>query len=606
MHQAPGSLQVETEPPAPELLLLVAPEPWLLNFLRNLRDLLYQPEAGPLPLESAPAAFWRDVFVDRGLPWRHFLQSAAYHVLALALIWAGSRFLALQPHATPQPTFTKADVVYYEPSEYLPPLDTRLPNSTPAHKADPEYSPQPIISLPPEPDNRSQTLLNHKDVTPPNIQLQQDLALPNVVAWLETTPGKPQLPIGPAPAVPASEITRLAPQMERSVIAPPPEVQAASRETLQAPQPSVIAPPPDVEAGTARRLGDLNIGRSTVIAPAPQLALDEQRALPSRTSSALRPSAQVIAPPPSLGASGGSRSGGMIALSLHPAVGAPPAPPAGNRRGTFAATPEGHRGASGAPGASAGSGKEIGSNGKKTSGDLPSGLYVGKTSNAASPVAGDPTAKTKTSSVYSVNPNLIANARPARVSAQPMQPASESKLSQEERAVFGNRKFYSLSLNMPNLNSAGGSWIIRFAALNLDLSPAALAARAAASSDASSGNSSSGNSSPGNASSANASSGNQSGDLSAPSATRKVDPAYPLELMRQNVGGTVILYAIIHADGTVGSIRVLRSVDDRLDLFASQAIAKWQFQPATKNGAPVDVEATFWIPFRPARVGSNF
>jgi len=27
--------------------------------------------------------------------------------------------------------------------------------------------------------------------------------------------------------------------------------------------------------------------------------------------------------------------------------------------------------------------------------------------------------------------------------------------------------------------------------------------------------------------------------------------------MRQNVGGTVILYGVIHADGTVGSVRVL-------------------------------------------------
>jgi TonB family protein len=275
----------------------------------------------------------------------------------------------------------------------------------------------------------------------------------------------------------------------------------------------------------------------------------------------------------------------MIALNLHPAVGAPPDPPAGNRRGTFAATPEGHRGASGAAGPSAGSGKENASgSGKKTSGDLPAGLYVGKASNAPSPVAGDPA--TKNSSAYAVNPNLIANARPARVSAQPMQPASESKLSQEERAVFGNRKFYSLSLNMPNLNSAGGSWIIRFAQLKPDASASAASSRATASGAAASGATSS---------------GEPAADLSAPSATRKVDPAYPLELMRQNVGGTVILYGVIHADGTVGNVRVLRSADDRLDQFASDAIAKWQFQPATKNGAPVDVEATFWIPFRPPK-----
>jgi TonB family protein len=83
-------------------------------------------------------------------------------------------------------------------------------------------------------------------------------------------------------------------------------------------------------------------------------------------------------------------------------------------------------------------------------------------------------------------------------------------------------------------------------------------------------------------------------------ATHKVDPAYPLQLMKENVAGTVVLYAVIHADGSVGNVRVLRGVDDRLDHFASDAIAQWKFQPATKAGVPVDVEATFRIPFRPA------
>ena len=45
-------------------------------------------------------------------------------------------------------------------------------------------------------------------------------------------------------------------------------------------------------------------------------------------------------------------------------------------------------------------------------------------------------------------------------------------------------------------------------------------------------------------------------DLSQPMATRKVDPAYPIQLMRENVAGTVILYAVIHADGSVGNVRV--------------------------------------------------
>ena len=274
----------------------------------------------------------------------------------------------------------------------------------------------------------------------------------------------------------------------------------------------------------------------------------------------------------------------MIALNLHPTVGAPPVAPAGNRRGAFAAMPDGRSGATGDPGSSSGSasgptgagrgnGKVAGDGSRaKGSSDLPAGLYVGKVGDPANSglVAGDPVSKSP-SPASSVNSRLMASAPSPRVSTVParsLQPETATTLSEPERAVFGARKFYSLTLNMPNLNSVGGSWVIRFAELK--------------------------------------SSNQDTGVLSAPAATRKVDPAYPLELMRQNVGGTVILYGVIHADGTVGSVRVLRSVDERLDQFASEAIAKWQFQPATKNGAAVDVEATFWIPFRPGKFGSSF
>ena len=583
MREAPGSLaEIEPMPPEslPELHLLIAPEPRSRVFLRNLRDLFQKPELPPPGAESPSAAFWPDVFVDPKLPWRRFWQSVACHVLALAAIWGGSRLLASQTYSNARPAFTHPDVVYYESSEYLPPIDTRRGNSAPTRKPDPELSAQPVISLPRDASNRSQTI-----VSAPDLQLDHDVASPNVVSLLEKMPGDRRTPIGPAPAVPASEIQRLTPQMERSVVAPPPDLQAASQKMLQAPQPAVVAPPPAMDARSTRRVGDLNIGHSSVIAPAPQLSLDEQRALSSRSSASLRSpqghASQVIAPPPSLAASGRSRSGGgVIALSLHPAVGAPPDPAAGNRRGSFASTPEGHRGASGAPPAT---GKESGKEGSgsgKNGSNLPSGIYVGKTNPTTSPVAGDPASKN--SSAYAVNPNLIAGMRSPRAPERATQAESGSKISSEERAVFGTRKFYSLSLNMPNLNSAGGSWIIRFAALK-DSSYGDPSSHAASSSDSAS-----------------------AGDLSAPSATRQIDPAYPLELMRQNVGGTVILYGVIHADGKVGSVRVLRSVDPRLDQFASEAIAKWQFQPATKNGAPVDVEATFSIPFRPAKATSNF
>jgi outer membrane biosynthesis protein TonB len=51
---------------------------------------------------------------------------------------------------------------------------------------------------------------------------------------------------------------------------------------------------------------------------------------------------------------------------------------------------------------------------------------------------------------------------------------------------------------------------------------------------------------------------------------------------------------------------VLRGADERLDRFATEAVSQWKFEPATKNGTPVDVEATFQIPFRPVRLGASF
>ncbi len=603
----------EIPQPAPVPRLLVELPSWPRVFFGNLRDLVFPRRLPPLKLRSAPAPFWPDVFVTRRLPWGRFLQSGAYHVVTFVLLIGFTRFFALQPQVVARPTFDHAEVIYYQPSEYLPPLDTRNAQAAQPREADPEFSRQPIISLPPEADNRSQTI-----VTPPNVKLKHDVALPNIVAWSEKIE-KPRLAIPPVPLTPAADITRIAPQLENSVVtpppdaahlahrrnsptlqnsvvAPPPDVSASNAATFQAPQPAVVAPPPSVETASTRPLGDLNIGRSSVIAPAPQLPMAEQRAVPRSRSSGVGIGApQVVPPPPSVSASGSSGEsfgarGRVIALNLHPAVGAPPVPPSGNRRGAFAATPEGHPGASGSPGAVSGGttggtdghgnagNKENGGTTRKGTSDVPAGLYVGSAAAKSSPVAGDPS-KASTSSV---NPNLVASVRPPRVTSalsRPMQPETATKLSEAEREVFGNRKFYSLTLNMPNLNSAGGSWVIRFAELKHDSE---------------------------NHDSNNHDANVPAGDLSQPAATRKVDPAYPLQLMRENVAGTVILYAIIHADGTVGNVRVLRGVDDRLDQFASQAVTQWQFRPATKNGTPVDVEATFQIPFRPARVGTNF
>jgi TonB family protein len=570
-------------------------------FLRNVRDLVIPPRFEPLELTSSPAPFWPDVFVTRNLPWTRFLQSAAFHVVAGAIVVGLAHLFALQPTVVRQePAFDHSQVVYYQAAEYLPPLDTRSEPSAPVAKADPERSPQPIISVPPESDNRSQTI-----VAPPSIRLKHDVAMPNVVEWANRQQ-KPQLAIPDSPLVPAAEIRRLAPAVQDSVVTPPPDAARLERRrdspdlqsSVVAPppdlrasnthasipglQPDLIAPPPAVDSASTRRIGEINIGPSSVIAPTPQLAVATQRTAPGgNLTGAISP--QVVPPPPSVsgstsgGVSAGSR-GNLIALNLHPAVTGPADPPSGNRRGTFAATPEGHSGASGNPGSAAANTRAASTSAGSTStsttsaGSLPKGLYVGSPTPTTAAIAGN---SANASPANTVNPNLIASVHPPRVStARPMQPADATKLTEPERAIFGSRRFYSVTLNMPNLNSGGGSWVIRFAELRHDVGPHDL--------------------------------GPTPVDLSEPMATRKVDPAYPLQLMRENVHGTVILYAVIHADGSVANVKVLRGVDDRLDRYASEAISQWKFDPATKNGSPVDVEATFQIPFKPTRVGTTF
>jgi len=127
---------------------------------------------------------------------------------------------------------------------------------------------------------------------------------------------------------------------------------------------------------------------------------------------------------------------------------------------------------------------------------------------------------------------------------------------------YDNRKFYAMTLNVPNLNSAGGSWVIHFVELKDAEKP---------------------------------------GDLVAPVAMQEVDPGYPLELMKQNVQGTVMLSAVIRSDGSVGEVCILRGVDDRLDAYASAALSRWRFRPATRNGDPVALQTVVMIPFRPMR-----
>jgi protein TonB len=85
-----------------------------------------------------------------------------------------------------------------------------------------------------------------------------------------------------------------------------------------------------------------------------------------------------------------------------------------------------------------------------------------------------------------------------------------------------------------------------------------------------------------------------------PKVLRDVVPSYTPDAMRAKIQGTVELRVVVAPDGTVGAIRVLKSLDDQygLDRQAIEAAAWWLFEPATVNGTAVAAKVTLILEFR--------
>ncbi len=76
-----------------------------------------------------------------------------------------------------------------------------------------------------------------------------------------------------------------------------------------------------------------------------------------------------------------------------------------------------------------------------------------------------------------------------------------------------------------------------------------------------------------------------------PRLVREVKPNYTAEAMRAKIQGVVWLEAVVLENGSVGQVRVIRSLDPTfgLDLEAERTVKKWVFAPGTRLGQPVPV-----------------
>ena len=88
------------------------------------------------------------------------------------------------------------------------------------------------------------------------------------------------------------------------------------------------------------------------------------------------------------------------------------------------------------------------------------------------------------------------------------------------------------------------------------------------------------------------------GGVTAPRAVYDPDPEYSEEARKAKFQGSVVLWAIIGPDGRPHDLRIARSLGMGLDQKALDAVEKWRFEPATKDGQPVAVQVNIEVSFR--------
>jgi TonB family protein len=87
------------------------------------------------------------------------------------------------------------------------------------------------------------------------------------------------------------------------------------------------------------------------------------------------------------------------------------------------------------------------------------------------------------------------------------------------------------------------------------------------------------------------------GDIAAANLIHQVPPEYPLDAKVHRVSGTVVLHALIAADGSVKDVKVV-SGPDRLTDAAVDAVKQWRYKPTRINGQPVEVDTVISVVFK--------
>ena len=497
-----------------------------------------------VPRNFSIEGFFKYCWIESKVPRRAVIAAALWHIVFFVLPYP-----RLPSRAHHNPSFDNVELSWSGPINDLPLLEIKASKPDPTPRGEPEkplppegadaFHPRQYISTDPvHPNHPRQTLINSAaPPAPPKILPN----LPNMVE-IQDMPG----PARPRLEISQEALEKLHPKQRRVAAvtnAPPPDVPVFD-DKLGAM--ATIATP----NGPKRPDLELNGGAQPLIASKAQ--------------------AGNAAPPPDFGATELAGANGnpstLVALSAAPAPPAPVAPPPGNLAARVSISPEGNKpGVPGgapkaAPGAVGGAGTSGGATGNGNNavdvsirgGNPPankgmSGLGEGAKISAPTPHT----------LITRPEPHADEPARTAPPNFAALPPGAKPEL------IFASKRIYKMQIDMPNLNSATGSWVLSFTELLSNSDEPHLA----------------------------------SSDLSGPSPVRKVDPKYPPTLINEHVEGEVVLYAVIRRDGSVDSIQLVRGLDEELDKNAMNALGQWKFRPATRHGEPVELEAIVHIPF---------
>jgi TonB family protein len=532
------------------------------------------------------------------------IASVIVHMGLLALLAfspppARKRLSAYQREIAPH----EKKLVWYRFNDKLP--EVSPPKQTAIQRpprAIVKHPKQTIIAKSTRPNPTKQMIL----APGPELKVEQELKAPNLMAFEAPKPPEPapqpkvfmpppdpprpaeQPVLEAGPALPTENTNPLekipAPRVPPKAFVPPPQV-AKQTETPQLqpgdvrivstldpvplahlplparPQPKAFTPPQQA----ARRTGP-----SPALSDAPALTPSGSNtktiaALTSPGSLPDRPQPKVFAPPPRRAASSSAHAAPALEADGSPAsnisaavvglnpINSMPVVPHGSRPAQFSAGPEV------SPKGDSGGGPATSASIKMQDLTISGGAIKQEAFPKESIVAltrVDPTSKE----------NLLAAARTPTgrpvapfVPPKPMAGSPVRVSSAPDRRLDG-RVVYTVAINMPNVTSYSGSWILWYAERKPE---------------------------PG-----------EPRVVSPPEPLRKVDPIYDLSAMEDRVEGKVQLSAIIHKDGYVYGINVVKGLDQRLDNNAVQALRKWEFTPASIDGDPVDVDIVIEIPFR--------